>query len=283
MGPQVRFAVGSALGFGHDVIDVGGGSATAHAAGVGGQVDPAPTLPSSVVAPLTSRRPAGVEGSPVGPLVLGAPRRLGVPRLGVNVRRLISPIAKHLSAEGRAVNKHNQNKGASWAFPRVLAVLALIPAAANSYISTAGAAAADPFSHVIGRNAERVPGGYQGQLTVFKHVSIWASSGPVTLALSSGTEGRVVKLINSLPAWPSIMCHESVLLYVLAFHPRHHLKPLYQFQGWGCTGEVRVTLNGTTLSPLEDRSCSLLEMVGSLAPASARGTRDIADGCIYKH
>ena len=71
MGPQVRFAVGSALGFGHDVIDVGGGSATAHAAGVGGQVDPAPTLPSSVVAPLTSRRPAGVEGSPVGPLVLG--------------------------------------------------------------------------------------------------------------------------------------------------------------------------------------------------------------------
>ena len=40
IGPQVRFAVGSALGFGHDVIDVGGGTATAHAAGVGGQVDP---------------------------------------------------------------------------------------------------------------------------------------------------------------------------------------------------------------------------------------------------
>ena len=63
------------------------------------------------------------------------------------------------------------------------------------------------------------------------------------------------------------MCHESVLLYVFAFHPRHHLKPLYEFQGWGCTGEVRVTLNGSTLSPLEDRSCSLLAMAGSLAPA----------------
>ena len=144
----------------------------------------------------------------------------------------------------------------------MLAVFALIPAAANSYIFTAAAAAADPFSHVIGRNAERVPGGYQGQLTVFKHVSIWASSGPLTLALSSGAEGRVVKVINSLPAWPPIMCHESVLLYVFAFHPWHHLKPLYQFQGWGCTGEVGVTLNGTTLSPLEDRSCSLSEMVG---------------------
>ena len=58
------------------------GAPTAHTAGVGGQVDPVPTLPSSVVAALTSRRPAGVEGSPVGPLVLGHPDALGSPVLG---------------------------------------------------------------------------------------------------------------------------------------------------------------------------------------------------------
>jgi hypothetical protein len=142
---------------------------------------------------------------------------------------LISAIARHLSAEVRAADKHNQNRAASRVLSRVLAVLASIPVEASLYGCTAAAATAKSFSDDMGRSAERLPRGYQGRLTVFKHVSIWGSSGPVMLALSGAAEGRLVNVINSLPAWPPIMCHESELLYVLAFHPRYHLKPLYQF------------------------------------------------------
>ena len=101
----------------------------------------------------------------------------------------------------------------------------------------------------------------------------------MTLALSPTAEARAARVINSLQAMPSGMCHENELLYILAFHPKGRLEPLYQFQGWGCAGEVQVTLDGTVLPPLEDRSCSLLEVVGSLAPASARGTREVAGLC----
>jgi hypothetical protein len=77
----------------------------------------------------------------------------------------------------------------------------------------------------------------------------------------------------------AVMCHENELLYVLAFYPRGLHEPLFQFQGWGCAGEVQVTLDGSPLSPVQGRSCSLLKLVRTLAPASASGTRDAAEGC----
>lgn len=104
----------------------------------------------------------------------------------------------------------------------------------------------------------------------------------MTVALSPPAEDRAARVINSLRAVPPVMCHENELLYVLVFHPKGRRNPLYQFQGWGCAGEVQVTLDGAILHPLEDRFCSLLEVVGSLAPASARGTRNVAGLCARK-
>lgn len=130
---------------------------------------------------------------------------------------------------------------------------------------------------------EPMPPGFLGQLTVFREQSIWRlSTGPMTVSLSPAVVDRLARVINSLQAMPRVMCHENELLYVLAFHPEGHYEPLYRFQGWGCDGEVQVTLDGTVLLPLEDRSCSLLKAVASLAPTSARGTHDVAGLCVRK-
>jgi len=140
------------------------------------------------------------------------------------------------------------------------------------------------FSQVMRRDVERVPKGFAGRLTVFKHVSVVTgpSPGPVTVALSITAEARIAGIANSLPAMAPVMCHENELLYVLAFHPKRRRTPLYQLQGWGCAGQVQVTVDGTALPPLEDRSCSLLQAVAVLAPRSASGTRGVAGLCSRK-
>jgi hypothetical protein len=134
------------------------------------------------------------------------------------------------------------------------------------------------------RAVEHVPKGFVGQLTAFKDVSVTVgpSPGGATVGLSSVAAARVAGIVNSLPATAPVMCHENELLYVLDFFPGGLRRPLYEFQGWGCVGEVQVTVDGTALPALQDRSCSLLEAVRSLAPASARGTRDVAAECSRK-
>jgi hypothetical protein len=136
-------------------------------------------------------------------------------------------------------------------------------------------------SQVVRRSAARVPQGFLGRLTVFRFVSVASpSSGSVTVALSSTAEAHVTRVLNSLPTTKPAFCHENELLYILAFHPRSQRKPLYRFQGWNCAAEVQVTLNGTTLPLLRDRSCSLLKVVKSLTPPSASGTRGAVAGCL---
>jgi hypothetical protein len=168
-----------------------------------------------------------------------------------------------------------------WFFLRsgVVGVLALVGAG-----TAAGCPGGLPVTLLGARLAvERVPPGFLGRLTVFKHVSILnSSSGGVTVALSRRAEARVARTVNSLPVIAPVFCHENELLYTLAFHPSHSPKPLYQFQEGACGAEVLATLDGKALPPLEDRNCSLLEMVKSLAPASASGTRDAAAGCAAK-
>ncbi len=161
------------------------------------------------------------------------------------------------------------------AFASVVAVAALMASCSRHGTPQSGA-----YWQRTGLAGERVPPAFLGQLTVFREVSIWRPpSGSMTIALSPAAVDRLARVINSLQAMPPVMCHENELLYVLVFHPAGHREPLYRLQGWGCAGEVQTTLDGTVLHPLQDRSCSLLKAVGSLAPASAIGTRDVVGLC----
>ena len=127
---------------------------------------------------------------------------------------------------------------------------------------------------------ERIPPGLSGRLTVFKHLSLAnSSSGPVAVELSAAAEAHLARVANSLPVQPPLGCMEDALVYVLALHPRSGTHPHYQLQGWACGAEVLVTLDDASLSPLGDRDCSLLELVKSLTPPSAGGTRHAAAGC----
>ena len=130
--------------------------------------------------------------------------------------------------------------------------------------------------HPSGRRA--VLHAFLGQLTVFREVSIWRPPVGDDASIFSAAEARAARVINSLQAMPPVMCHENELLYVLVFHPEGHLEPLYRFQGWGCAGSADHPGRYRPAS-LEDRSCSLLKVVGSLAPASAIGTRDVVGLC----
>jgi hypothetical protein len=88
---------------------------------------------------------------------------------------------------------------------------------------------------------ERVPEGFVGRLTAFKHVSVIAgpSPGPITVMLSSTAVAQLVDIAGSLPEMAPVMCHENELLYVLTFYPKGRRTPLYQFRGWRCDGEVQ--------------------------------------------
>jgi hypothetical protein len=119
-----------------------------------------------------------------------------------------------------------------------------------------------------------------GSLTVFKRLSLASpSSGPVKVPLSGRAEAKLLGALNSLPVMPLQMCMETDLLYTLSLHPVGRQRPVYQVSGWGCDQNVLMTVNGTSLPPLRDPSCSVLSLVTALAPATATGTRGATADC----
>jgi hypothetical protein len=145
--------------------------------------------------------------------------------VGSRVSQLIRALARHVSYV-RAMYERGRFKLAGPALGMALVVLILIGVGTAAVPSGAATFAEGQrrmlsAGHSPALSAERVPRGFLGRLTVFKHVSVTnSSSGPVVVALSSTAAARVAAVINSLSTITPVFCHENELLYVLAFHPR---------------------------------------------------------------
>lgn len=110
-------------------------------------------------------------------------------------------------------------------------------------------------------------------LTGFHTLSLMnASSGPVTVTLTSAQVATLRADIAALRAFPGGMCMEDSLLYKLAVTSSSG-KVIWSASADECPGALIVTSGHTHVS-LNDRACGLDSFVSSLLPADkAQGSR----------
>jgi hypothetical protein len=129
---------------------------------------------------------------------------------------------------------------------------------------------------VADRSAEELaPSDAVVEVTGYSQISLAnASSGPVTIKLTSTEAETLRTTTNSLPLGPRPFCMEDSLLYKIDFHPSTSPKQSFELDGYECGATVLVSSNGKALSPLSDAGCHLLAAVVSLLPnGQAGGTR----------
>jgi hypothetical protein len=132
-----------------------------------------------------------------------------------------------------------------------------------------------------GRSArELAPPGGIVEVTGFSKVSIFGSSGPITVRLDNTQREALRAVLNALPLAPSASgCHEDALLYRITFRPTAGAALSFEADGWNCPRVVVVTEHGRNMTPLSDADCSLLRtVVDVLPPHEAKGTRSSV-GC----
>ncbi len=127
---------------------------------------------------------------------------------------------------------------------------------------------------------ELAPTGGIVEVTGFSKVSIFGSSGPITVRLDNTQTRALRAVLNALPLAPSASgCHEDALLYRITFRPRAGAALSFEADGWACPPVVVVTQHGRDMAPLSDADCSLLRaVVDVLPPHEAKGTRSSV-GC----
>jgi hypothetical protein len=127
---------------------------------------------------------------------------------------------------------------------------------------------------------ELAPTGGIVEVTGFSKVSIFGSSGPITVRLGNTQTEALRAVLNALPLAPSASgCHEDALLYRITFRPTAASASSFEADGWACPPVVLVTEHGRSMAPLSDAECSLLHaVVDVLPPHEAKGTRSSV-GC----
>src|ERR1017187_6386436 len=104
---------------------------------------------------------------------------------------------------------------------------------------------------------ELAPTGGIVEVTGFSKVSIFGSSGPITVRLDNTQTRALRAVLNALPLAPSASgCHEDALLYRITFRPRAGAASSFQADGWACPPVVLVTEHGRSMAPLSDAECS---------------------------
>lgn len=118
------------------------------------------------------------------------------------------------------------------------------------------------------------------EVTGFSKVSIFGSSGPITVRLDNTQTRALRAVLNALPLAPSASgCHEDALLYRITFRPRAGAALSFEADGWACPRVVVVTEHGRNMTPLSDAGCSLGRAVVDVLPQhAAKGTRSSV-GC----
>jgi hypothetical protein len=119
---------------------------------------------------------------------------------------------------------------------------------------------------VANRSADELaPAGAAVDVTGFSQTSLAsASSGPVTIKLTSAEADRLRTVANSLPIAPPPSCMEDALLYKVDF--QISTSQSLEFDGYECESTVLVSNNHIALSPLNDAGCHLLAAVVSVLP-----------------
>jgi photosystem II stability/assembly factor-like uncharacterized protein len=127
---------------------------------------------------------------------------------------------------------------------------------------------------------ELAPPGGIVEVTGFTKVSLFGSSGPTTVRLSTAQARKLRATLNALPLGPPATCMEDALLYRIVFRPTKGSAALFEADGWACSAVVLVTEHGRNVAPLYDATCSLLHAVIAVLPArKAEGTRHATVGC----
>jgi hypothetical protein len=118
------------------------------------------------------------------------------------------------------------------------------------------------------------------QLTAYRSVSLFGTSGAVTVTLTPSESQHIVDLVKSLPKGPGPECQEPPdLVYRVTIEDAVGMVRGTVISGYRCGGAVSVTVPGQTRSWYTDTGCRLDRAVRRLAPASAAGTRQASIGC----
>ena len=127
---------------------------------------------------------------------------------------------------------------------------------------------------------ELAPAGGIVEVTGFSKVSIFGSSGPITVRLDKTQTEALRAVLNALPLGPSASgCHEDALVYRITFRTRARTALSFEADGWACPPVVLVAEHGRNMAPLSDADCSLLRaVIDVLPPKEAKGTRSSV-GC----
>jgi hypothetical protein len=118
------------------------------------------------------------------------------------------------------------------------------------------------------------------QLTGYRSVSLFGTSGAVTVALTASDSQGIVDLVKSLPGGSGPDCQEPPgLVYRVTIKDAVGLVRGTVISGYRCGASVSVAIPGQILSWHTDAGCRLDRAVRRLAPARAEGTRQASIGC----
>ena len=127
---------------------------------------------------------------------------------------------------------------------------------------------------------ELAPAGGIVEVTGFSKVSIFGSSGPITVRLDNTQTEALRAVLNALPLAPSASgCHEDALLYRITFRPRAGTALSFEADGWACPPVVlSQNTDGTWRRSLTPTVRYYAPSLTSFRRKEAKGTRSSV-GC----
>lgn len=118
------------------------------------------------------------------------------------------------------------------------------------------------------------------KLTGYRSISIFRTSGAVTVALTSAESQHILGLVRALPKGRGPDCHEppDLVYRVAAAHVRGLVRGTV-IGGYRCAAAVSVTVPGSIPSWHTDADCRLDRAIRRLVPSRAEGTRRAKIAC----
>ena len=118
------------------------------------------------------------------------------------------------------------------------------------------------------------------QLTGYRSVSIFGTSGAVTVALTPSDSQHILGLVKALPKGSRPDCKEPpALVYRVTVAHAAGLVRGTVISGYRCEGAVSVAVPGSNPSWHTDADCRLDRAIRRLVPSRAMGTRQATIGC----
>jgi hypothetical protein len=118
------------------------------------------------------------------------------------------------------------------------------------------------------------------RLTGYRSVSLFGSSGAITVTLGQADFHDIQGLLSALPSGSRPHCEEPLgLVYRVTVERAPGFVRGTVISGYRCGGAVSVAIPGSGLSWRTDAECRLVRAVRRLAPSRAEGTRLATVGC----